>query len=78
MIDIIKSIQEPEDKERGLYIITYLGSNCEEYTAHVNKLGKDIAELKQKFREKKYDLNLIDEFEDLVIEKVREDDSYNC
>lgn len=76
-MNTIKNIKEPEDKEKGLYIITYIDENCNEYSAHVTKTGLDLAKLKDKFQNLHYDMELIDEFESTVSRRQMEDDSYN-
>jgi len=74
--DWIKSVKEPETKG-GLYIITYLDENCNEYTSHVNELNYKIAQMKEIFKQSSYDLVLIEEFENLIREDQLDTDSYN-
>ena len=40
MVDIIKCVEEPKDKEKGLYKITFIGMT-EDWTAHMTKNGYD-------------------------------------
>ncbi len=76
-MNTIKHIQEPEDKKRGLYIITYIDENCNEFTSHVTKTGLELAKIKDKLQNLKYNMKLIDEFEDCIRDEQRESDSFN-
>ena len=74
MADIIKLVQEPEDKERGLYLLTMIDENCHEYDTHVTKARYEVVKLKDEIRKTGIDMSLIDKFEEAVIEYERKDE----
>jgi len=69
----IINIEEPDDKKWGLYIVTFQPDQGEPYKGHMTLESMNVAKLEIKMAELGYDMKLIDEYKDAILDDRKRD-----
>jgi hypothetical protein len=77
MIDRIKEVLIPKDKEKGLYRITFVTDEYVEYYADLTKTQFEIAKLEEKFMHEGMNPSDLETYKSLIRQDKEKIDSYN-